>query len=72
MLHASSCFAPYPHARSGVDVSRAKTVSGVHAVVTSQDLNWCEPYFSPAFVIVPSRRQVARYEGADSSIGRRG
>ena len=64
MLHAKLLRSPYPHARLGrVDVSRAKTVSGVHAVVTSQDLGWCEPYFGPAFRDRPILAvEVARYE----------
>ena len=37
---------------------------GVHAVVTSADLDWCDPYFGPAFRDRPILAiDVARYEG---------
>jgi carbon-monoxide dehydrogenase large subunit len=39
MLHASFVRSPFPHARIGaIDVSRARAVPGVHAVLTAADL----------------------------------
>jgi CO/xanthine dehydrogenase Mo-binding subunit len=65
MLHARLLRSPYAHARIGrVDVARARAVAGVHAVVTSADLGWCDPYFGPAFRDRPILAiDVVRYEG---------
>jgi CO/xanthine dehydrogenase Mo-binding subunit len=65
MLHAKLLRSPYPHARIlRVDVARARAAAGVRAVVTSADLDWCDPYFGPAFRDRPILAiDVARYEG---------
>lgn len=65
MLHAKLLRSPYPHARiARVDVARARAQAGVHGVVTSADLGWCDPYFGPAFRDRPIlATNVARYEG---------
>ena len=47
-----------------IDVTAARAVPGVHAVVTSADLDWCDPYFGPAFRDRPILAiDVVRYEG---------
>src|SRR6185436_13253045 len=47
-----------------IDVTAARTVPGVLAVVTSADLDWCDPYFGPAFRDRPILAiDVVRYEG---------
>lgn len=65
MLHAKLLRSPYPHARIvRADVARARLSRGVHAVVTSLDLGWCDPYFGPAFRDRPIlATDVVRYEG---------
>jgi len=65
MLHVKLLRSPYPHAKIlGVDVSRARAAAGVRAVVTSADLDWCDPYYGPAFRDRPILAiEVARYEG---------
>ncbi|MGH7365781.1 MAG: xanthine dehydrogenase family protein molybdopterin-binding subunit [Candidatus Rokuibacteriota bacterium] len=65
MLHAALLRSPHAHARiRAIDVAAARAVSGVHAVVTSADLTWCDPYFGPAFRDRPILAiDVARYEG---------
>src|SRR4029450_5834208 len=65
MAHAQLLRSPYAHARiRGIDVSRARAVPGVHAVLTGADLTWCDPYFGPAFRDRPILAlDVARYEG---------
>ena len=65
MLHAKLLRSPYPHAKIlRVDVTRARAAAGVRAVVTSADLDWCDPYFGPAFRDRPILAiDVARYEG---------
>src|SRR5262245_14591512 len=50
MLHALLLRSTHAHARIGsLDAAAARTVPGVHAVVTGRDLTWCDPYFGPAF-----------------------
>src|SRR6266852_6028961 len=65
MLHVKLLRSPYPHAKIvRVDVTRARAAAGVRAVVTSADLDWCDPYFGPAFLDRPILAiEVARYEG---------
>ena len=65
MLHVKLLRSPYPHAKIlGVDVARARAAAGVRAVVTSADLDWCDPYYGPAFRDRPILAiEVARYEG---------
>jgi CO/xanthine dehydrogenase Mo-binding subunit/aerobic-type carbon monoxide dehydrogenase small subunit (CoxS/CutS family) len=65
MAHARLLRSPYPHARIGrIDVSRARALPGVYAVLTGADLTWCEPYFGPALRDRPILAvDVARYEG---------
>src|SRR3989449_2148240 len=64
-LHAKLLRSPYPHAKIlRVDVARARAAAGVRAVVTSADLDWCDPYYGPAFRDRPILAiEVARYEG---------
>jgi len=64
-LHAKLLRSPYPHAKIlRVDVARARAAPGVRAVVTSADLDWCDPYYGPAFRDRPILAiEVARYEG---------
>jgi len=50
MLYGALLRSPHAHARiRSIDVAAARAVPGVHAVVTSADLTWCDPYFGPAF-----------------------
>jgi CO/xanthine dehydrogenase Mo-binding subunit/aerobic-type carbon monoxide dehydrogenase small subunit (CoxS/CutS family) len=65
MAHAQLLRSPYAHARiRGIDVSRARAVPGVHAVLTGADLTWCDPYYGPAFRDRPVLAiDVVRYEG---------
>lgn len=65
MAHALLLRSPYAHARIvRIDVSRAREVPGVHAVVTGADLTWCDPYYGPAFRDRPVLAiDVVRYEG---------
>jgi len=65
MLHAALLRSPHAHARiRSIEVSAARAVPGVHAVVTSADLDWCDPYFGPAFRDRPILAiGVVRYEG---------
>jgi CO/xanthine dehydrogenase Mo-binding subunit len=65
MLHAALLRSPHAHARiRSIDVTAARTVPGVLAVVTSADLDWCDPYFGPAFRDRPILAiDVVRYEG---------
>jgi CO/xanthine dehydrogenase Mo-binding subunit len=65
MLHAALLRSPHAHARiRSIDVAAARAGRGVHAVVTSGDLTWCDPYFGPAFRDRPILAiGVARYEG---------
>ena len=65
MLYAALLRSPHAHARiRSIDVAAARAVPGVHAVVTSADLTWCDPYFGPAFRDRPILSiGVARYEG---------
>ena len=65
MLHVKLLRSPYPHAKIvRVDVTRARAAAGVRAVVTSADLDWCDPYYGPAFRDRPILAiDVARYEG---------
>jgi CO/xanthine dehydrogenase Mo-binding subunit len=65
MLHAALLRSPHAHARiRSIDVTAARAVPGVHAVVTSADLDWCDPYFGPAFRDRPILAiDVVRYEG---------
>jgi CO/xanthine dehydrogenase Mo-binding subunit len=65
MLHAALLRSPHAHARIGsIDVTAARAVPGVHAVVTSADIDWCDPYFGPAFRDRPILAiGVVRYEG---------
>jgi CO/xanthine dehydrogenase Mo-binding subunit len=65
MLHAALLRSPHAHARiRSIDVTVARAVPGVHAVVTSADLDWCDPYFGPAFRDRPILAiDVVRYEG---------
>ena len=65
MLHAALLRSPYAHARiRSIDVSAARAVPGVHAVLTGADLDWCDPYFGPAFRDRPILAiDVVRYEG---------
>ena len=64
-LHAKLLRSPYPHAKIlRVDVARARAAAGVRAVVTSANLDWCDPYYGPAFRDRPILAiEVARYEG---------
>jgi CO/xanthine dehydrogenase Mo-binding subunit len=65
MLHAGLLRSPYPHARIvRIDTAAARAVPGVNAVVTGADLDWCDPYFGPAYRDRPILAiAVARYEG---------
>jgi CO/xanthine dehydrogenase Mo-binding subunit len=65
MLHAALLRSPHAHARiRSIDVTAARAVPGVHAVVTSADLDSCDPYFGPAFRDRPILAiDVVRYEG---------
>jgi len=65
MLHVKLLRSPYPHAKIvRADVGRARAAAGVRAVVTSADLDWCDPYYGPAFRDRPILAiEVARYEG---------
>jgi CO/xanthine dehydrogenase Mo-binding subunit len=65
MLYGALLRSPHAHARiRSIDVAAARAVPGVHAVVTSADLTWCDPYFGPAFRDRPILSiGVARYEG---------
>ena len=65
MLHAALLRSPHAHARiRSIDVTAARAVPGVLAVVTSADLDWCDPYFGPAFRDRPILAiDVVRYEG---------
>ncbi len=65
MLEARLLRSPFAHARlTRVDLTRARAVPGVHAVVSGADLTWCEPYFGPAVTDRPIlAADVARYEG---------
>jgi CO/xanthine dehydrogenase Mo-binding subunit/aerobic-type carbon monoxide dehydrogenase small subunit (CoxS/CutS family) len=65
MAHAQLLRSPYAHARLvRIDVSRARAVPGVHAVLTGADLTWCDPYYGPAFRDRPVLAiDVVRYEG---------
>jgi CO/xanthine dehydrogenase Mo-binding subunit/aerobic-type carbon monoxide dehydrogenase small subunit (CoxS/CutS family) len=65
MLHVKLLRSPYPHAKIvRVDVTRARAAAGVRAAVTSADLDWCDPYFGPAFRDRPILAiDVVRYEG---------
>ena len=50
MAHARLLRSPYAHARLvRVDVSRARELPGVYAVLTGADFTWCDPYHGPAF-----------------------
>jgi carbon-monoxide dehydrogenase large subunit len=64
MLHAAFVRSPYPHARlAGIDVSVARAVAGVHAVLTDTDLGGVvsdlEPTAMPNLV-APSHPALAR------------
>jgi CO/xanthine dehydrogenase Mo-binding subunit/aerobic-type carbon monoxide dehydrogenase small subunit (CoxS/CutS family) len=65
MAHAQLLRSPYAHARIvRIDVSRARAVPGVHAVLAGGDLTWCDPYHGPAFRDRPVLAiDVVRYEG---------
>jgi CO/xanthine dehydrogenase Mo-binding subunit/aerobic-type carbon monoxide dehydrogenase small subunit (CoxS/CutS family) len=65
MAHGRILRSPYPHARiSRIDVTRARALPGVYAVITQADLAWCEPFFGPALRDRPILAEgVARYEG---------
>ena len=65
MAHAQLLRSPYAHARiARIDVSRAREVPGVFAVLTGADLTWCDPYHGPAFRDRPVLAiDVVRYEG---------
>jgi CO/xanthine dehydrogenase Mo-binding subunit/aerobic-type carbon monoxide dehydrogenase small subunit (CoxS/CutS family) len=65
MSHAQLLRSPYAHARiARIDVSRAREVPGVVAVLTGADLTWCDPYHGPAFRDRPVLAiDVVRYEG---------
>jgi CO/xanthine dehydrogenase Mo-binding subunit/aerobic-type carbon monoxide dehydrogenase small subunit (CoxS/CutS family) len=65
MLHVKLLRSPYPHAKIlRTDVSRARVAAGVRAAVTSADLDWCDPYYGPAFRDRPILAiEVTRYEG---------
>ncbi len=65
MLHAALLRSPHAHARiRSIDVAAARAMPGVHAVVTSADLDWCDPYYGPAFRDRPILAiDVVRYEG---------
>ena len=65
MAHGRILRSPYPHARiARVDLTRARALGGVYAVITQADLAWCEPFFGPALRDRPILAEgVARYEG---------
>jgi CO/xanthine dehydrogenase Mo-binding subunit/aerobic-type carbon monoxide dehydrogenase small subunit (CoxS/CutS family) len=65
MAHARLLRSPYAHARIvRIDVARARARPGVLAVLTGQDLTWCDPYFGPALRDRPIlAMDVARYQG---------
>ncbi len=65
MAHARLLRSPHPHARIvRLDVARARTLPGVHAVLTAADLTWCEPFYGPALRDRPILATgVVRYEG---------
>jgi CO/xanthine dehydrogenase Mo-binding subunit len=64
MLHGRILRSPYPHARVvRVDVTKARALEGVFAVISSADLGG-EAYFGPALRDRPVLAvDVARYEG---------
>ena len=65
MAHARLLRSPYAHARLvRIDVSRARNLPGVYAVLTGADLTWCDPYHGPAFRDRPVLAiDVVRHEG---------
>jgi CO/xanthine dehydrogenase Mo-binding subunit len=65
MAHARVLRSPYAHARvNRVDVTRARALPGVFAVLAGADLTWCDPYYGPAYRDRPVLAiDVARYEG---------
>lgn len=65
MAHARLLRSPYPHARLvRVDVTRARQVPGVYAVLTAADLTFCDPSYGPALRDRPLLGiDVVRYEG---------
>ena len=65
MAHARLLRSPYAHARLvRIDVSRARELPGVYAVLTGADLTWCDPYHGPAFRDRPVLAiDVVRHEG---------
>jgi CO/xanthine dehydrogenase Mo-binding subunit len=65
MLEAFLLRSPRAHARlARIDLDRARAVPGVAAVVAARDLDFCDPYFGPAFRDRPMLAvDVARYEG---------
>ncbi|HMH49407.1 MAG TPA: molybdopterin-dependent oxidoreductase [Candidatus Acidoferrum sp.] len=65
MAHARLLRSPYPHARiARIEVTSARALPGVYAVLTGADLTWCEPFFGPALRDRPILAvDVARYEG---------
>jgi CO/xanthine dehydrogenase Mo-binding subunit len=65
MAHARLLRSPYAHARLGrVEVSAARHVPGVYAVLAAPDLTFCDPWYGPALRDRPLlASEVVRYEG---------
>ena len=65
MAHARVLRSPYAHARIvSVDVSRARALPGVLAVVAGRDLTWCDPFYGPALRDRPILAvDVTRHQG---------
>jgi CO/xanthine dehydrogenase Mo-binding subunit len=65
MLQTRLVRSPFAHARvTRVDLTRARAVLGVHAVVSGSDLTWCDPFFGPAIMDRPIlAADAVRYEG---------
>jgi CO/xanthine dehydrogenase Mo-binding subunit len=65
MLHAAVLRSPHAHARiARLDAARARALPGVHAVITAAELDFCDPFYGPAFRDRPIlAKDVARHEG---------
>ncbi|HVQ75940.1 MAG TPA: xanthine dehydrogenase family protein molybdopterin-binding subunit [Candidatus Binatia bacterium] len=65
MLHVKLLRSPYARARiARADATGARSAPGVRAALTAADLDWCDPYFGPAYRDRPILAAgVVRYEG---------